>query len=294
MPTITKDPNAVLDYTLDWSDWLEADTIAASTWTVDAGLTKNSDSFTDTTTTVWLSGGTAGQVYEALNRIVTAGGRTADRVLVFRMLDEVAYFCEIYDVADFLQVEIETAVQIRSAQRAIAAVTEAIRNYCQQTLSLVEDDEVTLDVEAGRRQLFLPELPVIEVASVVEDGETLTAGSDEDYQLGRYGVLHRIGQNWEEGIQTVTVTYTHGYATIPDDVRDVATRAASRVYQAGLKSAELEGIAGVQAMSLGDYSVTFSSEGGGGVSEGVLGASAARMLLLSEKDTLNRYRLLGL
>ena len=294
MPAFTKDPNAVLDYTLDWSDWLETDTIAASTWTVDAGLTKDSDSFTPTTTTVWLSGGTAGRVYEALNRIVTAGGRTADRVLIFRMLDEVAYFCEIYDVADFLQVEIETAAQIRSAQRAVAEATEAIRNYCQQVISLVEDDEITLDVGAGQDVLFLPELPVIEVTSVVEDGETLVAGSDEDYQLGRYGVLHRIGQNWEEGVQTVTVTYTHGYATIPQDVRDVATRAASRVYQAGLKSAELEGIAGVQAMSLGDYSVTFGSEGGGGVSEGVLGASAARTLLLSEKDTLNRYRLLGL
>jgi hypothetical protein len=294
MPTITKDPNAVLDYTLDWSDWLETDTIAASTWVVDAGLTKDSDSFTPTTTTVWLSGGTAGRVYEALNRIVTAGGRTADRVLIFRMLDEVAYFCEIYDVADLLQVEIETAAQIRSAQRAVAEATEAIRNYCQQVISLVVNDEITLDVGAGQDVLFLPELPVIEVSEVIEDGDTLTAGSDEDYQLGRYGVLHRIGQNWAEGVQTVTVTYTHGYATIPQDVRDVATRAASRVYQAGLKSAELEGIAGVQAMSLGDYSVTFGSEGGGGVSEGVLGASAARTLLLSEKDTLNRYRLLGL
>lgn len=294
MPAFTKDPNAVLDYTLDWSDWLETDTIAASTWVVDAGLTKASDSFTPTSTTVWLSGGTAGRVYEALNRIVTAGGRTADRVLIIRVLDEVAYFCEVYDVADFLQVEIETAAQIRSAQRAVAEATEAIRNYCQQVISLVEDDEITLDVGAGQDVLFLPELPVIEVSEVIEDGETLTAGPDEDYQLGRYGVLHRVGQNWREGVQIVTVTYTHGYATIPEDVRDVATRAASRVYQAGLKSAELEGIAGVQAMSLGDYSVTFGSEGGGGVSEGILGASASRALLLSEKDTLNRYRLLGL
>lgn len=292
MPRATKDPNAVLDYTLDWSDWLGTDTIAASTWTVDAGLTKDSDSFTPTTTTVWLSGGTAGAVYEALNRIVTAGARTEDRVLILRVLDEVAYFCEIYDIADFLQVEIESAAQIRSAQRAVAEATEAIRNYCQQTISLVEDDEITLDVGAGQNVLFLPELPVIEVASVVEDGEPLVAG--DNYRLGRYGMLHRIGQNWREGVQIVTVTYTHGYATTPQDVRDVAARAAARAYQAGLRAAESEGVPGVQAMSLGDFSATFGSEGGGGVSEGVLGASAARILLLSEKDVLNRYRLLGL
>lgn len=205
-----------------------------------------------------------------------------------------AEFCTVADLEALLQVEISTAAQLASAERAIVAAKAAIQNYCQQQIALVEDDEITLDVEAGRQRLFLPELPVIEVASVIEDGETLTVGSDEDYQVGRHGVLYRVGQNWAEGIQIVTVTYTHGYEEIPDDVIDVCTRAAARMYQAGLKSAELEGIAGVQAMSLGDYSVTFGSEGGGGVSEGILGASASRALLLSEKDTLNRYRLLGL
>jgi len=38
--------------------------------------------------------------------------------------------------------------------------------------------------------------------------------------------------------------------------------------------------------------VSFTPEtGGGGIGEGVMGASAARMLLRSEKDILNRYRL---
>jgi hypothetical protein len=42
-------------------------------------------------------------------------------------------------------------------------------------------------------------------------------------------------------------------------------------------------------MSLGDYSVQFGGASGSS-SEGSLGASGARMLLMSEKDTLNRYR----
>jgi hypothetical protein len=77
--TFYKDPDAVLDYQIDWSTWLGSDTISTSAWTVQSGLTKGSDSKTDTTTTVWLSGGTAGQTYRVTNRIVTAGGRTDDR-----------------------------------------------------------------------------------------------------------------------------------------------------------------------------------------------------------------------
>lgn len=83
-PWIYKDPNAVLDYVIDWAatgdDWLDGDTITGTpVWTVDTGLTKASSSNTTTTTTVWLSGGTAGTTYTVSCRIVTAGGRTEDR-----------------------------------------------------------------------------------------------------------------------------------------------------------------------------------------------------------------------
>jgi len=36
--------------------------------------------------------------------------------------------------------------------------------------------------------------------------------------------------------------------------------------------------------------VSYASEVGGGVGEGLMGVSGARMLLLSEKDILDRYR----
>jgi hypothetical protein len=60
------------------------------------------------------------------------------------------------------------------------------------------------------------------------------------------------------------------------------------MYQAGLRAAETAGVPGVVSKSLGDFAVTF---GGESVVEGTMGASGARMLLLSEKDLLNRYRL---
>lgn len=78
----TKDPDAVLDYQIDWSSWLDGDTIATSTWKVPSGIIKDSDTNDDTTATIWLSGGTAGESYEVTNSIVTAGGRENDRTMI--------------------------------------------------------------------------------------------------------------------------------------------------------------------------------------------------------------------
>ena len=199
-------------------------------------------------------------------------------------------FCTQTDVEEFLQIEITGADKIASVNRAITEATSAIKNYTHQEIEETEDEEITLDSAGISRKLFLPELPVTEVSAVVEDDEELTAGSDEDYQLGQWGILHRVGSAWALGIQIITVTYTHGYETLPGDIVSVCTRAASRNYQAGLRSAEVDGVPGVAGESLGDHSVTYGAEGGGGMSEGVMGASAARMLLLSEKDMLDKYR----
>lgn len=80
----TKDPDAVVNFTIDWAKVLGTDTITTSTFTPDSGLTKDAASKTDSTSTVKLSGGTLGEDYDVLNRIVTAGGLTHDRT--FRIL----------------------------------------------------------------------------------------------------------------------------------------------------------------------------------------------------------------
>lgn len=82
-----KDPDAVLDYSIDWSDWLDDDTIATSTWEAEDDITVDSDSSTSTTTTIWLSGGTVGAKYRVTNHIVTAAGREDDRRITIRIRD---------------------------------------------------------------------------------------------------------------------------------------------------------------------------------------------------------------
>lgn len=79
--TYVKDPDAVLDYAIDWAtNWLEAgETISSHTVTVPAGITKDSDSESAGTVTIWLSGGTAGSTYRVTCQIVTSSSRTDDR-----------------------------------------------------------------------------------------------------------------------------------------------------------------------------------------------------------------------
>lgn len=79
LPYWVKDPDAVKDYTVDWTAWLAADTISTSNWFVSAGLTVGTKTNTNSAATQWLSGGVKGKSYRVTNRIATVGGRTEDR-----------------------------------------------------------------------------------------------------------------------------------------------------------------------------------------------------------------------
>jgi hypothetical protein len=80
-----KDPDARLDYMVDWTSWLGEDTIANSEWVVPDGITYEADTFTSTTATVWLSGGSLGSSYDVVNRITTVAGRIDDRTITIKI-----------------------------------------------------------------------------------------------------------------------------------------------------------------------------------------------------------------
>lgn len=88
MRVFEKDPNAIKDYSRDWTRYLESDTITTSEWIAEDGITIDSDSNDTTSSTVWLSGGEEGCEYVVTNRITTAGGRTDDRSFIIRMVDK--------------------------------------------------------------------------------------------------------------------------------------------------------------------------------------------------------------
>lgn len=88
MSSFSKDPNAVLDYQVDWSGWLNGDTLATSTFAVTpVGLTIDSESNTTTVATVWLSDGNLGTTYTVTNQVTTSGGRTDERSFHVAIVD---------------------------------------------------------------------------------------------------------------------------------------------------------------------------------------------------------------
>lgn len=84
--TFTHDPNAILDYYIDWSAWLEAnnyDSIVTSAWTSSlAGATLTLDGESLGITHVWVQvpSTQTGRI-TLTNHITTAAGRQDDRTI---------------------------------------------------------------------------------------------------------------------------------------------------------------------------------------------------------------------
>jgi 3-phenylpropionate/cinnamic acid dioxygenase small subunit len=84
-----KDPDAILDYQIDWSDWLDqAEAIASYEIIPDDGITVDSDEIEDGVITVWLSGGLEGRVYSVTCRVTTDAGRVDDRSIIIICADK--------------------------------------------------------------------------------------------------------------------------------------------------------------------------------------------------------------
>lgn len=191
-----------------------------------------------------------------------------------------AAFCTVADLAALLHVAIPAGDD--SAEAAIVTASALIQNYTGQRIEYVADDVLPLTVEAHRSVILLPQQPVTAVASVVEDGVTLTVG--DGYRWTAAGLLVRQSRVWRSGWQDVIITYSHGYQVIPGDLAAICAQMAARLYRVGLTSAATSGIAGIQAEQLPDYSVTYAG--------GVPGASmtAPPILMPSEARALDRYR----
>lgn len=98
-----------------------------------------------------------------------------------------------------------------AAERLLEMASAAVRRWCRRTFDYVEDDEVTVYARDGA--LWLPNGPVAEVSTLVNpDGATVAAAG---YELVGSEVRRNCGW-WAPG--AYTVTFTHGYQPIPDDV----------------------------------------------------------------------------
>lgn len=81
----TIDPDAVLDYSFDWSAWLsDTETIDSHEFVTTDGITVDSSTETSGVVTAWLSGAT-GTRQKVTCRITTDQGRTDDRTITLNV-----------------------------------------------------------------------------------------------------------------------------------------------------------------------------------------------------------------
>lgn len=83
-----KDPDAVLQYTFDWTAWLTgSETLTDATVTADTGLDVSAVTNDTTAVTFTLSGGTVGERYKVVCHITTSAGQQNDDTLVVDVRD---------------------------------------------------------------------------------------------------------------------------------------------------------------------------------------------------------------
>jgi hypothetical protein len=90
MTLLLKDPDAVLDYSIDWgAEYLGDDLLTESEWTVSpdepGGVSIVGSTFNAKVAVVKAGGGVAGTLYRLENNVVLQSGRVDSRSIVLRV-----------------------------------------------------------------------------------------------------------------------------------------------------------------------------------------------------------------
>lgn len=90
MTLLLKDPDAALDYAVDWAaEYLTGDVLAASSWQVTpvetGGVSIIASRAAENIAYVTVTGGVAGHLYQLTNHVVLSSGLTDSRSIVLRL-----------------------------------------------------------------------------------------------------------------------------------------------------------------------------------------------------------------
>jgi hypothetical protein len=90
MALVIKDPDARVDYVMDWgADYLDGQMIVASEWSVSPaamlGIVIHGQSHDLLRAVVTVSGGVPGQIYGLRNRVTLSDGQIDERSIVIRV-----------------------------------------------------------------------------------------------------------------------------------------------------------------------------------------------------------------
>lgn len=159
------------------------------------------------------------------------------------------------------------------AQLLLDLASAAIRRETGQQIDHRTADAIVLKGSWGT-ELELPQRPVLAVSAVsIDDGVANTAqvlNTDYGWKGAGVDTLDKILGHWGGPRAAVHVTYEHGYAVIPDDIKAICLELAARAWSNPASS-------NIKSETAKNYSVTYAD-------------SVGVRLTADEKADLRSYR----
>lgn len=273
MTSYIKSPAEKVVYTVDFSDLLQdagqsiegTPSVTASSGITIEGFSVASNS---KSVDVTVSGGTAANEYTVSCQVNCAAASDEDYVRGFyvSVRDEPATvsgaYATVARVALELGVTSETDLQLLA--HYVKDATAAIETYCNRDFA--RQTGIVEKVQGNDSHfLYLKRTPVLSIASITYEGETLAVSDYEIWDAGA-GLLRRDSQLWEKGYDNdrYIVTYTAGYylpgtddANLPHSIQRACIMLAKQMWRA--KDRDLD----IQSEKVdGVYQATYTSSAG--------------------------------
>ena len=145
-----------------------------------------------------------------------------------------------------------------SALLYLSIASGMVRDALQQQISAVADEVILADPIDGS-YVLLPELPISAVTLVETfDGTAWVTADPTTYavskRLGMIAGKPGYGASWPSDPESWRVTYSHGFATVPDAIVGVVLGVAARAYASPVA---------VDSERIGGYQVKYAVESAG-------------------------------
>ena len=237
--TYIKSATEVASFSINWSDALGSATISTSSWAVESGITKNSDSKTTTVTTIVLSGGTAGTAYTCTNTITTSTAETWVDTLYIIVPTDVMYNL-FRDLRDSLG--LGAATDDGLLFRCLEQAFQGAETYCSRKFEATTATRY-YEIDAVDGQYLRLDDDLISVTTLSNGDSSSTTitssyywlwpqNSGPPYHSIRLKEATSTVYNWEQDTDYfITVTGSWGWGSaVPEDVQRAIIRWASYLY----------------------------------------------------------------
>ena len=136
--------------------------------------------------------------------------------------------CAYTDVEAIIQVDLSSTLQTTITNSIIPFADQIIKTYLGYDIEAADQTEILFG--DNMRELNLKHIPVNSIASITEDGNSLSEGNESDYVFHSNGRVERVLGRWSGAKpKNVTITYNAGYSTIPNDIKFTSARMSARI-----------------------------------------------------------------